>query len=639
MLDLAQEMDPEELFRTLQADCQLPVCSGHPGMIPLDGQPIAGVLERALDALCAGDEGIEKFVLHRTDEFVTFYDGLPKASVHLLVVPRERIAGLQAVDTCHLQLLKRMAAYVCWVMISVSHQHPELPGWAHGVHAVPTLRQLHYHVISQDFDSVRMNAIKTFNSFQPPFLVPLDDIIDELEGNFDLRGRFRLPSVENELKRDLCCHRCGSQFGKNIEGFREHLGTCTSLPTSTPLPSRWKVDKKHLWKQAGELAQQAWRQQDWAGAIEHLGTCVRLRPEDRKSYNLWLKALAKQGQKIAGTRGSDNRVNVVLDMETDDPDDFICLIFLASHPQINLKAVTISPGSTTQVGLVRWLLQRLGKDIAVGAGDIDHPSPAVSPWHADAFFGGEEIPPSRDAEVAWQVLVRECNEETTLFTGGPLLNVAEAITRRGDNFVVGTWLAQGGFAGDVLVPQDALLSKFAGKSRNLTTNFGREYGSAVSLAAHAALAHEGFRQRLLVSKNVCHHHSNSFEAAHLDRLFQNIQSRGITREAVARVALESTDEDNFLVGQCLLAHGMREYLRRKDGKLMHDPLAAMVILDPRVIDLWCEVNMTQHIDGTWGATAREYSFTFISLRHKPDVFWTVFLDSLAFVPLAYNAPT
>lgn len=36
--------------------------------------------------------------------------------------------------------------------------------------------------------------------------------------------------------------------------------------------------------------------------------------------------------------------DVIFDMETQDPDNFLCLLFLSSHPCINLKAVTITPG-------------------------------------------------------------------------------------------------------------------------------------------------------------------------------------------------------------------------------------------------------------------------------------------------------
>ena len=47
-------------------------------------------------------------------------------------------------------------------------------------------------------------------------------------------------------------------------------------------------------------------------------------------------------------------MNLVWDMETGDPDDFMTMLWLADHPKINLKAVTVTPGSQAQIGLVRW---------------------------------------------------------------------------------------------------------------------------------------------------------------------------------------------------------------------------------------------------------------------------------------------
>ena len=48
--------------------------------------------------------------------------------------------------------------------------------------------------------------------------------------------------------------------------------------------------------------------------------------------------------------------DVVWDMETGDPDDFLTLLLLLGHPQVNLKAVTVTPGTREQVGLVRQAL-------------------------------------------------------------------------------------------------------------------------------------------------------------------------------------------------------------------------------------------------------------------------------------------
>merc|ERR1712217_6379 len=216
------------------------------------------------------------------------------------------------------------------------------------------------------------------------------------------------------------------------------------------------------------------------------------------------------------------------------------------------------------------------------------------------------------------------------------------------NFVAGTWLGQGGFAGDSLVPQDAN-SPFAGKGDYCTTtNFGREAKCPAADAASVALKHKGFTQKLLVSKNVCHRDDNQFRAEHLQRSLSNLQAQGVSEKELADVALRRNDKDRYCIGQSLLAHGMREYIgdgkklkngtneKKAEKKAMHDPLAAMVMVDPHVINLWAEVTVKPDEKGRWGAKAvgpnDERSNTFISLRHDAARFWASLLDP----PAAYN---
>ena len=310
-------------------------------------------------------------------------------------------------------------------------------------------------------------------------------------------------------------------------------------------------------------------------------------------------------------------IDVVFDMETQDPDDFLCLLFLASHPRVNLKAVTIVPGSREQVGLVRWALGALGLDkLPVGAGNIDHPKPSVSPWHYQAyralFPNATSVPSSADAEEAWRVLVRECDENTVLFTGGPLTNLATAIDEGQADFVAGCWLGQGGFAGDNVVALEHRLPKFVGRTHMQTFNFMSNLP-----AARACLAHGGFRRIRLVSKNVCHAESNRFGPEQLARLEARLAAAAGGHGPAAAC---------HQAGLELLAVGMRHYLKRHpSGKLFHDPLAAACILDRRVVD-WCEVVLSEDNRHAWGSKPRHGSGTFISTRHTPDVFWAVLLD-------------
>jgi hypothetical protein len=46
-----------------------------------------------------------------------------------------------------------------------------------------------------------------------------------------------------------------------------------------------------------------------------------------------------------------DKLNVIYDMETNDPDDFFALCFLLSHPRSVLRGVTLYPGIFLQISL------------------------------------------------------------------------------------------------------------------------------------------------------------------------------------------------------------------------------------------------------------------------------------------------
>ena len=91
----------------------------------------------------------------------------------------------------------------------------------------------------------------------------------------------------------------------------------------------------------------------------------------------------------------DKSLDVIFDMETQDPNDYLTLLLLLGHPQVNLKAVTITPGSSWQVGLLKRTLTLFNKQIPVGAYNINHPKTCVSNWH-EKVYG--KITPSFDAD-------------------------------------------------------------------------------------------------------------------------------------------------------------------------------------------------------------------------------------------------
>lgn len=287
----------------------------------------------------------------------------------------------------------------------------------------------------------------------------------------------------------------------------------------------------------------------------------------------------------------------VFEMETGDPDDFLTLLWLLGRRDVDLKAVVVTPGTPDQVGLVRHGLSWFESEAAVGAFNLDHPKACVSQWHYRAYG---EIPPSQDAEPGGEVLLRCCDDETTLLSGAPPKNLGEALRlndeRGGGEFRLGRWVAQGGFAGEGVVASEQQLEKFRGRVTCPTYNL-----NGAPAAALAGLASPLIATRRFVSKNVCH-------AVYYDRAMH---------DAFAKVCHQSR-------AHALIWKGMDHYLgKRPEGKKFHDPLAACCAIDEAIGD-WAEVELYRE-RGEWGARLATGSGTWIITGYDPQRFVSTLL--------------
>lgn len=271
---------------------------------------------------------------------------------------------------------------------------------------------------------------------------------------------------------------------------------------------------------------------------------------------------------------------IVFDMETGDPDDVFTLCALATHPWARLVAVTVTPGSAEQVGVVKHVLGRLGVDVPVGAFRPERATGSVSPFH-ELWLG--RIPPQEPDEQGWQLLREALAAGTTLLTGGPLHNPGALLEAEPD-FPITRWVAQGGFAGDPVVPPELRLPKFDGRRTCATYNFGGAPAAALRL-----LGSPNVGRRVLVSKNVCH--GVVYDA----ELHAQVSSRPLTP------------------GLEMVRDGMELYLSRQPtGKMFHDPLAASVALDESVCGL-AEVEVYREM-GQWGSRPGVGTGTWISVN-------------------------
>ncbi|MBT2233266.1 nucleoside hydrolase [Nonomuraea sp. NEAU-A123] len=269
-------------------------------------------------------------------------------------------------------------------------------------------------------------------------------------------------------------------------------------------------------------------------------------------------------------------------METRDPDDALTLCLLATHPRVRLAAVTVNPGTGAQLAVVRELLNRLGVGVPVGARHADSPADAVSAFHHN-WLG--PLPAARPDGVAHEILAAAFTAapHAVLLTGAPLHNLRQFLLHH-PGLAIPRWVAQGGFAGDNLVPPEHRLSKFAGRTQCETFNFGGDKKATLTALASERIAH-----RDLVSKNVTH---------------------GVVWDNALQARLLATPD--LPPGAVLAREAMALYLsHRPEGKLLHDPLAACAVLD-RDAFTWAQVEVT-YGRGQWGAQPAPDSGTFISL--------------------------
>jgi inosine-uridine nucleoside N-ribohydrolase len=313
----------------------------------------------------------------------------------------------------------------------------------------------------------------------------------------------------------------------------------------------------------------------------------------------------------------------VFEMETSDPDDFLTLLLLLGHSEVDLRAVVVTPGTREQVALVRGALAQFGKDIPVGAFDIDRDKDCVSAWHYRAYGMKKG---SADAEPGHEVLRNVLTAETTLVVGAAPRNLGRLLREYpADTASLGRLFQQGGFAGEGVVPAERQLEKFRGRTTCPSFNLNGDPKSVMRVLE----SRDRFSDIRFVSKNVCHGvvydldmhmrfemalsstcrshrrctcdcHDPDMSVMHImpccetcPRCGENVKDLSVQADARTR-SLE------------LIVRGMRSYLeRRPEGKAFHDPLAACCAIDPEIGE-WAEVEIYR-AGGEWGSYLHEGS--------------------------------
>ena len=112
-----------------------------------------------------------------------------------------------------------------FIVLSIWFETPQnatftnMPFWT-SLMQTPSMRQLHLHVISQDFNSKHLRNKKHWNSFTTAFFRDSVDVMEEISGC----GKARLEDDDKVLSMELRCHRCRSAH-PSIPRLKSHITT------------------------------------------------------------------------------------------------------------------------------------------------------------------------------------------------------------------------------------------------------------------------------------------------------------------------------------------------------------------------------------------------------------------------------
>lgn len=230
-----------------------PISQAPQSMASKASQVIRGVWRGALVEYIDHPEKFPDKVLRVTANTVLIKDAFPKATIHLLLLPRSPAHYLlhphtAFADPAFLAMMREEAAVAAKLAAAeLSRQigsfsssnrarseamdrgvpFDELPTGRDysteirvGAHAHPSMAHLHVHIISRDLCSERARHKKHYNSFATPFFVPLADYPLAED---DARRETGFQNAN--LRKDLVCWRCGQGFGNRFTEFKRHLNS------------------------------------------------------------------------------------------------------------------------------------------------------------------------------------------------------------------------------------------------------------------------------------------------------------------------------------------------------------------------------------------------------------------------------
>eukprot|EP01083_Nonionella_stella_P217113 779640_1 len=177
------------------------------------------------------DAKYNKCVFYEDDKFVVIYDRYWKAKIHLLIIPRVKVTSVYDLDPMnadHIEMIEGMIARAEWIKSGILKRNTEIHQIKYGFHAIPSMNQIHCHLISDDMDSVNMKQKKHFHSFTSNYFVPAKVMLKVLKVE---HKKFKINKTyySNLLKQNLKCHFCfNDRIIKTMPALKKHILQCAN---------------------------------------------------------------------------------------------------------------------------------------------------------------------------------------------------------------------------------------------------------------------------------------------------------------------------------------------------------------------------------------------------------------------------
>lgn len=156
------------------------------------------------------------------------YDKFPKSSVHLLIIPYNiDVKRPDLFQKHHLHELKKLHIFSYKICDDLEKKYNMK--FLVGYHAIPSMLDIHLHIISNDFISDNLKRREHYQSFVNPnyFLSP-EKIEYDLE-NYSIVHISINTILRNQLKNDLLiCNNCNYK-SNDFNDFKKHLSSHRQL--------------------------------------------------------------------------------------------------------------------------------------------------------------------------------------------------------------------------------------------------------------------------------------------------------------------------------------------------------------------------------------------------------------------------